>query len=47
MPQKYFVNERKKTLMLKNLPIKYQIADIDHHIKNILNKFITILIEQD
>jgi hypothetical protein len=46
MPQKYVVNERMETLMLKNLPIKYQIADIDH-IKNILNNFITILIEQD
>jgi hypothetical protein len=44
---KYFVNERMTALMLDNqILLEYPIAHIDH-IENIIEKFITILIEQD
>jgi hypothetical protein len=44
---KYFVNERMTALMLDNqIVLEYPIAHIDH-IENIIEKFITILIEQD
>jgi hypothetical protein len=42
---KYFVNERMTALMLDNLPLEYPIAHIGH-IENIIEKLITILIEQ-